>query len=327
VLSIKRNVELESRLIADLLDLTRIARGKFQMESEAVDAHLLIRSAVDICQREAPVRLKLELNANRQIVRGDSTRLQQVWWNLINNAIRHGGPDSEVIVRTTNTADQMLRVQVIDNGAGIDPAVLPKLFTAFEQGEVRTKRQFAGLGLGLAICKKLVEAHGGTITATSEGRGKGATFTVDLPTLHAPANDWPPRPSESPSNNAVRPLRILLIEDNEPTADIMTRLLERLGHRVISSPTMTGGIAAAGQDKFDLLLSDLGLPDGSGIELLRELRGQFEGRAIALTGYGMEEDVRRCREAGFTAHLTKPIDLNTLEETIREVQEKMEQKS
>jgi two-component system CheB/CheR fusion protein len=187
VATIKRNVELESRLISDLLDLTRIAQGKLKMESEVVDAHLLVRSAIDICQREDSVRLAVDLLATGHHVLGDGTRLQQVWWNLVNNAIRHGGRGVGVTVRTSDGPGGRLRVEVTDDGDGIDPAVLPKLFTAFEQGEARSKRQFAGLGLGLAICRKLVEAHGGTITATSDGRGKGATFTVELPTV-APAS-------------------------------------------------------------------------------------------------------------------------------------------
>ncbi|MDB5296063.1 MAG: sensor hybrid histidine kinase, partial [Phycisphaerales bacterium] len=181
VATIKRNVELESRLISDLLDLTRIAQGKLKLESEVVDAHLLVRSAVDICQREDSPRLHVDLRATRHHVAGDPTRLQQVWWNLVNNAVRHGGPGAGVTVRTRDAAGGRLRVEVADDGEGIDPAVLPKLFTAFEQGEVRSKRQFAGLGLGLAICKKLVEAHGGTIAAASAGRGRGATFAVELP--------------------------------------------------------------------------------------------------------------------------------------------------
>jgi CheY-like chemotaxis protein len=215
-------------------------------------------------------------------------------------------------------------VEVSDDGEGIDPAVLSKLFTAFEQGEVRSRRQFAGLGLGLAICKKLIEAQGGTIAASSEGRGKGATFAVELPAVRGPAPVRGPRVREA-APGAVRPLRVLLVEDNEPTLRVMTRLLERLGHQVTAAPTMAGGLAAARRQAFDLLLSDLGLPDGSGLDLMRELRRQFDGRAVALTGYGMEEDVQRSRDAGFAAHLTKPIDIETLEDTVRKVMQRAEE--
>jgi two-component system CheB/CheR fusion protein len=320
VATIRRNVELESRLISDLLDLTRIARGKLQLVMEVVDAHLLIRSAIDICLREDSVPLETKLEAAHYHVRADGTRLQQIIWNQINNAIRHGGPGVQVVVRTSNTTDGRLRIEVIDNGEGIDPAVLPKLFTAFEQGEVRTKRQFAGLGLGLAISEKLVEAHGGTIAAYSEGRGKGATFVIELPTVHVPARS----PDEAggaatAASQPIRSLKVLLVEDNEPTLRVLTKLLERLGHRVTMASSVADGIAASSRGEYDVLLSDLGLPDGSGLDLMRRLSNRFTGKAIALTGYGMENDIRACLEAGFTEHLTKPVNMETLLDALRRV--------
>ena len=320
VAAIRRNVELESRLISDLLDLTRITRGKLQLEQQEVDLHLVIRSAIDICQREASARLTADLKANRHTVMGDSTRLQQVFWNLINNAIKFTPDDGMIIVRSSNSDDGRIRVEVVDTGAGIDPAVLPKLFNAFEQGEVRAARQQAGLGLGLAISRKLAEAHAGTIVAASRGRGHGATFTVDLPIVKQRFRATHAAPQHAaPAPMAARPMHVLLVEDHEPTLRVMERLLRQIGHRVTGVTSVASATAAAAEDGFDLIISDLGLPDGSGLDVMRRLREKYTGRAIALTGYGMESDIEASRDAGFAEHLTKPVDLAALDAAIRRV--------
>ena len=321
VAAIRRNVELESRLISDLLDLTRVAKGKLQLEQQDVDLHLIVRSAVNICQREASANLLVDLAADRHTVRGDGTRLQQVFWNLINNAIKFTPQGGTITIRTHNVGDDRVRVEVTDTGVGIDPAVLPRLFNAFEQGEVRASRLQAGLGLGLAISKKLAEAHGGTISATSRGRGLGSTFTVDLPVLplatHAAAAA--PQAGPAPLPAIARPLTVLLVEDHEPTLRVMERLLRTIGHRVQAATTVTAALSAAESDGYDLIISDLGLPDGSGLDLMRALSDRYAGRAIALTGYGMESDVAASRAAGFAAHLTKPVDFAALDAAIRQV--------
>jgi len=317
VTTIRRNVELESRLISDLLDLTRITKGKLQLDTQDVDLHLILRSAIDICQREASAKMVVDLRATRHLVRGDSTRLQQIFWNLINNAQKFTGPDGTVTVRSSDAADGRVRVEVIDTGAGIDPAVLPRLFNAFEQGEVRADRQQAGLGLGLAISKRLTEAHGGTIAASSAGRGRGATFNVELPAVVKFVPEFKPAPGARPLARAVEPLNVLIVEDHEPTLRVMVRLLKQLGHRVTGASTVAAATAAARQDGFDLIISDLGLPDGSGLDVMRQLKAQYAGRAIALTGYGMDSDIAASREAGFAEHLTKPVDVQALESAIR----------
>lgn len=316
IATIRRNVELESQLISDLLDLTRITRNKLQLDQQDVDLHLILRSAIDICQREASARLIVELNAKQNTVRGDSTRLQQIFWNLINNAEKFTPPEGTVTVRTSDLPNQRVRVEVTDTGAGIDPAVLPRLFTAFEQGEIRSQRQQAGLGLGLAISKRLAEAHGGTIAVQSGGRGMGATFTVELPTIaRAPISTTPPR-SSAEGATTTRQLAVLLVEDHESTLAALTRLLKHLGHRVTGASTAAAAVSATKQDTFDLIISDLGLPDGSGLDVMRAIRGKFAGRAIALTGYGMEADIAASQDAGFDEHLTKPVDLEQLQQTI-----------
>jgi len=319
VATIRRNVELESRLISDLLDLTRIERGKLQLDERDVDLHLVVRAAADICQREASAQLTLELGAASHTVRGDGTRLQQVFWNLINNAIKFTPRHGTITVRSANTDDGRVRVEVSDTGAGIDPDVLPRLFNAFEQGEGRAARQQAGLGLGLAISKKLAEAHGGTISVASEGRGRGATFAVELPVVgrFVRATSPPERPPLVRS--AAQPLKVLLVEDHEPTLRVLERLLRQIGHRVTGVTSVASATAAARQGEFDLIISDLGLPDGSGLDVMRQNRERFAGRAIALTGYGMESDIAASAAAGFAEHLTKPVDLTALDVAIRRV--------
>jgi PAS domain S-box-containing protein len=320
IATIRRNVELESRLIGDLLDLTRISKGKLQLEFQDVELHPIIRSAIEICQREASAKLVLDLSAKRHTVRGDRTRLQQIFWNLVNNALKFTPPGGTITVRTMNLPGGQLRIEVSDTGAGIDPAVLPKLFNAFEQGDVRVQRQQAGLGLGLAISRKLAEAHGGAITARSDGRGCGATFAVDLPLVICAAPPEVPLPlPAAPALGLEKKLAVLLIEDHEPTLRVMTRLLSSLGHRVTGASSVATATAAARSGNFDVIISDLGLPDGSGLDLMREVRAMYEGRAIALTGYGMESDVAASRAAGFAEHLTKPVDLEKLSAAINRV--------
>lgn len=315
VATIRRNVELESRLISDLLDLTRITTGKMQLELQTVDLDQIVLSALSICQRESPARVEIDLVAPHHHVRGDSTRLQQIFWNLINNAFKFTPADRLITIRSSNPTPDTVRVDVIDDGVGIDPPILPRLFNAFEQGEVRTRRQQAGLGLGLAISRKLAEAQGGTIGATSEGRGRGSVFTVEFPTVSAQAPDASgDHPTELPK--APAPLRLLVIEDHEPTLKVMTRLLRGIGYDVTEATSVASAIAATQRERFDLLISDLGLPDGSGLDVMRQLREEYAGRAIALTGYGMESDIAASRSAGFTQHLTKPVDLDHLQRAI-----------
>ncbi|HMB95640.1 MAG TPA: PAS domain S-box protein [Tepidisphaeraceae bacterium] len=318
VATIRRNVELESRLISDLLDLTRIAKGKLQLDLMQTDLHLVVRCAIEICQREASARLMVDLKARNHIVRGDSTRLQQIFWNLINNAHKFTGPEGTITVRSIDLQDGMIRVEISDTGVGIAPEVLPRLFNAFEQGEVRVSRKQAGLGLGLAISKKLVEAHQGQINVRSEGRGFGATFIVDLPTEEVFVSAISTK-APTPVDATATALNVLLVEDHEPTLKIMSKLLSKLGHRVTGVSSVASALAAAKQQRYDLLLSDLGLPDGSGLDLMKQVKAQYAGKSIALTGYGMEQDINDCRQAGFAAHLTKPIDMQRLQATIRQV--------
>lgn len=314
---IRRNVELEARLIDDLLDLTRISKGKVQLSLEPVDAHVLLRSALDICQSEiASKRLTLttDLSASKVDLVADPARLQQIFWNLIKNAVKFTPESGHLTISTMNDEDGLLRVRVSDSGVGIDAESLPKIFKAFEQGE-RTK--MGGLGLGLAITKALVETHGGRITAESAGRGKGATFTACFPLAEGASSQV--SKAVPLSDNNRKSMRILLVEDHEDTNRSLTNLLRRRGYHVQSANSISSALECAAEESFDLLVSDIGLPDGTGIDLMARLNTDRSMVGIALTGFGMEEDIRRSREVGFREHLVKPVDLNKLDAVIQKV--------
>jgi PAS domain S-box-containing protein len=310
---IRRQIELEARLIDDLLDLTRITRGKLELNLEQVDLHETIRQALETCcKNEAAakgLKVELSLEAIRHHVRGDAARLQQVFWNLIANAVKFTPADGSIFLRSVNDGGK-LRVDVLDSGIGIEPDVLPRIFNAFEQGEKTVTRQFGGLGLGLAICRAIVELHGGTITARSQGAGKGSAFSVELaPTQEAePVETHPEHPAVGNGNAR----RVLLVEDHEDTARIMARLLSGKGYHVTGAPTAAAALERAAQESFDIVVSDLGLPDRDGLDLIRDLKRLAPVPAIALSGFGMEEDIAKSKAAGFAEHLTKPINFQAL---------------
>ncbi|MDR3635323.1 MAG: PAS domain S-box protein [Isosphaeraceae bacterium] len=324
----RRSIEMEARLIDDLLDVTRISQGKLRLNRHVVDAHALVRQAVAICRDEIGdhrLRLELDLAAAGHQVEADPARLQQIFWNLIKNAVKFTPPGGLLAIRSWNESQagdggrERLLVAVRDSGIGIAPEVLPKIFDAFEQGEASVTRQFGGLGLGLAVSRSLAEAHGGRLTAASAGRDQGATFTLELTTVPAPAAELDGVPCAPPSATEAVPLRILLAEDNEESLRVLARLLRRRGYAVATADSVASALAEAERAPFDLLVSDIGLPDGSGLDLIRTLRARGPVPGIALSGFGMEDDLRRSLDAGFLAHLTKPIDFGTLETTIRQV--------
>ena len=313
---IRRNVELEARLIDDLLDLTRIDRGKVQLNFEVVDAHTLLQNALEICQAEIDrkhLSRSLNLGARKVYLRADPARLQQIFWNLINNAVKFTPSDGQISISTSNTSKGELRVEIADTGLGIESESLPKIFDAFEQGG---RTQLGGLGLGLAISKALVEAHKGAINAQSAGRNKGSTFTLVFPTSERAAAQI--APAVSPKLPEHQAMRILLVEDHEDTNRSLTNLLRRRGYQVQSALTFQSALDLSAKVQFDVLISDLALPDGSGIDLVQKLQSARPIIGIALTGFGMEDDIRKGREAGFHYHLVKPIDLNRLDLLIQE---------
>ena len=313
---IRRNVELEARLIDDLLDLTRIDRGKVQLNFEVVDAHNLLQNALEICQPEIDrkhLTCSVNLSARKVHLRADPARLQQIFWNLINNAVKFTPSEGQIFISTSNESQGHLDVGIADSGLGIEPESLPKIFDAFEQGG---RTQLGGLGLGLAISKALVEAHNGTITAQSAGRNKGSRFTLVFPTCETAAAQV--APAVSPRKQERQSMRILLVEDHEDTNRSLTNLLRRRGYQVQSALDFQSALDLSSKVQFDVLISDLALPDGSGIDLVQKLQSTRPVIGIALTGFGMEDDIRKGREAGFHYHLVKPIDLNRLDLLIQE---------
>jgi len=324
---IRRNVNLQAKLIDDLLDVMRIVRGRMRMDREVADCHRLVEEAVEVCRGEARdkgLRLEVDLAAGRRHCNADPARLKQVFWNLIKNAVKYTPEGGTVIIRTHDRGDGdgALVVEVSDTGVGIEPEVLPRIFDPFQQGETTVIRRFGGLGLGLAICKGIVEAHGGVLSAGSPGPGRGATFRVELEALPDPeaAAERPAAGRGDPVPRDAGPLRILVVEDEPATLRLMARLLRSLGHEVLEAGTLAGALEVARSERFDLIVSDIGLPDGSGLDLMRRVtaeRGALP--SIALTGFGTEEDIRRSREVGFSAHMTKPIDFSRLEAVIRQV--------
>jgi len=313
---IRRNVELEARLIDDLLDLTRIDQGKVQLNFEVVDAHILLQNALEICQAEIDrkhLTISVNLAAHKMHMRADPARLQQIFWNLINNAVKFTPSNGQITIAASNDAAGQLRVEIADTGLGIEHETLPKIFDAFEQGG---RTQLGGLGLGLAISKTLVEAHKGSITAQSAGRNKGSTFTLVFPTCEK--TETQTAPDVSPRLSQRQPMRLLLVEDHEDTNRSLTNLLRRRGYHVKSALNLESALKLSDAEQFDVLISDLALPDGSGIELMRKLSSNQTLLGIALTGFGMEQDIRKSKEAGFQHHLVKPIDLNKLDALIQQ---------
>jgi PAS domain S-box-containing protein len=332
----RRNVALEARLIDDLLDVTRIAHGKLVLDREPIDPRAAARQALEICRAEAQARgieLAEDLGdpdgdcAGPIFVEADPARLQQIAWNLIKNAIKFTPPGGRVVVRCRVAAPEhgdggggapppRWVLEVRDTGIGIAPEALERIFVPMEQGDPAVTRQFGGLGLGLAISRSLAETHGGSLRASSPGRGRGATFTLELPTCPPPAS---PAGALDGRGEAEPPagLRILLVEDNADTLAILARLLRARGHEVLDAGNLADATALASGRDLDLIITDLGLPDGSGLDLMRTLAPAAGARGIALSGFGTEHDLRQTEQAGFAAHLTKPIDFPRLEAAIR----------
>jgi signal transduction histidine kinase len=320
---IRRNVELEARLIDDLLDVTRIAKGKLQLAFEVTSIHETLQRAYEICFediRQKNLQFEFRLHASHNYVNGDPARLQQVFWNLIKNGVKFTPSGGRIIVQTSNPDPDHIEIRTIDSGIGIEQSKIEKIFNAFEQGQTSITRRFGGLGLGLAISKAMVRAHGGIIKVESDGLGQGAVFSVILNTVPAPV-ETPSTKAPVPAPNDRIPLEgrghLLVVDDHHDTCIGMKMLLERRGYRITLAHTAGQAIEQAQQQEFDLLISDIGLPDRSGYDLMRELRAKKSMRGIALSGYGMENDITKARAAGFSEHLTKPINFDRLDEAIR----------
>lgn len=294
------------------------------------DAITNVRAELD----EKAIALKLELADTPVTVTIDPVRLQQVFWNLLKNAVKFTPKNGTITVSSkVDETTRTVGISIADTGIGLNPDELARIFDAFAQGDHATKNgshRFGGLGLGLAISRSLVEHQHGTLTAKSEGAGRGATFTVELPlATNQPATDG--QTATDAAEKKASPLiageanarpdrrKVMLVEDHEPTQKTLALLLQRRKYQVSTASSLAGARLLLRDQKFDFLISDIGLPDGLGFELLQEMKLDSDVQGIALTGYGMEEDIERSRDAGFSIHLTKPVGVESLDKALAEL--------
>jgi signal transduction histidine kinase/PAS domain-containing protein len=335
--TIERNAKLQSELIEDLLDVSRILQGKLNLKVGEVDPNSIVRAAIETVRLAAEAKsisIETNLASNVGNVLGDSTRLQQVVWNLLSNAVKFTPPGGRVEVKLervslTDEVDSssisarsktLTQIVIRDNGKGIATDFLPHVFDYFRQEDGTTTRRFGGLGLGLAIVRHLVELHGGTIAVESEGEGQGATFTIGLPSIPERTKVEPDRASD-PSSHDLRDVRVLVIDDEVDSRDFIAFVLELAGANVTTAATAGEGFLAVKKSSFDVLLSDIGMPDLDGYMLMRQIRSLSpkqggEIKAIALTAYAGDLDRQQALQAGFQEHLSKPIKPDTLVKAI-----------
>jgi CheY-like chemotaxis protein/two-component sensor histidine kinase len=324
--SIERNARAQVRLIEDILDGSRIITGNLYLEIRPLDLTALVQAALDAVRPAADAKriaLTVRIDPAASRVVGDPDRLQQVVWNLANNAIKFTPKDGEVDVSLRREGTDV-ELSVRDTGEGIAGDFLPHVFERFRQAEGSTTRRHGGLGLGLALVRHLVEAHGGTVHAASDGPGLGATFIVRLPVqaVYAePAGVIPAgRARERPSlTGAIRldGVSVLVVDDEADARDLIATVLRSNGAEVVTAATGAEAVALATSRTFTVMVSDIGMPQSDGYELIARIRGAAGGQgarlpAIALTAYSREEDRRRALEAGFQDHVAKPVDPETL---------------
>ena len=323
---IRRNIELEARLIDDILDLTAIAKGKINLDVGTVDIHASVRGALEIFKTDVAhkkLRIHTNLAAPQHFAHADDSRLMQVFWNVIKNAIKFTPEGGAIHIESANEGGKVV-VRVSDNGIGIEPGVLPRIFDSFEQGVRRVQAGHGGLGLGLAISRAIVDAHHGQMEASSPGRNRGTVVTISLATFatlstaEREGKRESRAPTSAPDSQKTR-LRILLVDDHTDTVITLGALLRNLGYEVACAETVKQALQLAKDSKFDLLVSDIGLPDGSGHDLMRQIRARQSIAGIALSGFGMEDDLEKSRAVGFTDHLIKPINVDRLQATLREI--------
>jgi CheY-like chemotaxis protein len=301
-----------------------------------LDAHAVLKDSISTVQPELQgksLEFELKLDAPRHTLFGDVVRLQQVFWNVLKNAVKFTRDNGKIVVSTAlSLRTNRLEIRVRDTGIGLTTAELGRVFEAFSQGEhagVGGSHRFGGLGLGLAITRSIVEMHGGDIRAESPGRDHGATFIIELPLMsvttpqdQAPKNEQTGAATSASASEASPAKRgkLLVIEDHTPTRSTLKALLERRNFVVFTAGSAVEARELARQQSFDLIISDIGLPDADGCTLMKEFRvANPTLPGIALSGYGMDEDLARTREAGFVDHLTKPVNVGALERAIEKI--------
>jgi PAS domain S-box-containing protein len=326
--TIDRNVRVQTQIVSDLLDMSRIISGKIHLEVQPLQIHEVVKSAVESVRQSAEakrIRLRSILDSSVGIVRGDSNRLQQVLWNLLTNAIKFTPSDGRIHV-VLERVNSHVEILVEDTGIGISPEFLPYVFDRFRQADPSTTRRYGGLGLGLSIVRNLVELHGGSVRVKSPGENQGSTFIVALPISHVrnegraggrEGTVQAPEPLESIELPNLGSARILIVDDEADGRAIIARILEGQGASVVTAATPFEALDALRASRFDILLSDIGMPEMDGYELIRQARRLDPSRAgpipaIAITAYARPEDRQRSLLAGFNLHLSKPLEAREL---------------
>ena len=327
--AIERNARAQARLIEDLLEISRIVSGKLSLQVKTVDLADIIDAAVEVVRPAAAAKqiaLTTEMAVRPAMTSGDPDRLQQIVWNLISNAVKFTPPGGAARIRLTRSNGY--RIVVTDTGEGIDPRFLPHVFDAFRQADGTTTREHGGLGLGLAIARELVELHGGTIKARSDGAGRGSTFQVDLPSMvsESPAPGGAPASAagrEAPAfdRNLLRGLRILVVDDEADARDLIEMALAQYGAVVTTADSAAAALAEIDRRVPDVLLSDVGMPREDGYDLIRRLRSRPLERgggipAIAVTAYASAKDRESALASGYEAHVAKPFEPEVLAQTV-----------
>lgn len=313
--AVKRNAVAQSKLIRDLLDLSRLRSGKLELNRETVSPVVSIHNAIETVRLEAAdknIQIDVEAPEDAVFVKADPVRLEQVIWNLLNNAVKFTPRDGRIVVRLTIEIDRIV-LTVKDNGQGIDSSFLPHIFEIFRQADSAANRSQSGMGIGLAVVQQLVELHGGAVSAHSEGVGQGASFTIRLP--RSDENKSHSKPALELGLDSLDGMSVLVVDDSEDTAEMVRHLLEMGGATVTAVNSGFQALHVAREKQFDVVLSDISMPGMDGFEFVNRLHalpGYHDLPAIALTGFGRPEDVQRAHAEGFQAHLTKPFDIGAL---------------
>ena len=325
--AIERNARLQSQLVDDLLDLSRITMGKIKLLRAAVDLNEIVSRALETVHSRVSaqnLRLKIELNPDPLMVYGDATRLEQIIWNLLSNAVKFTPVGGQIEIRSRRSGNNC-ELSVTDSGIGIDPAVLPKLFEPFKQADSSITRRHGGLGIGLAIARSLVEMHGGVIDAQSSGQGSGACFSIRLPIYIAGHHRLLKSLTKSQSVSLTG-VKALILEDSFDTRELLGVILEANGCLVSLAESVAEAMQKVCTFEPDIIISDIGLPDEDGYGFIRQLRktiGFEHTPVIALTGYAMDTDRQKAFASGFDQHLSKPVDPVALINTIQELRSRM----
>ena len=311
--TIERNAQQQAQLIDDLLDVSRILRNKLTLTIAPVDLVMTVINALEtlrLAVEAKSIRVRSSLSSEVGLVMGDAGRLQQIVWNLLSNAVKFTPEGGEIEVRLDRVGASA-QLQVIDTGKGIHPNFIPHLFEAFRQEDNSTTRKFGGLGLGLSIVQQLVELHGGAVTAESLGEGQGATFTVSLPIVLGEAIQSVPVEIE-PQLIDLAGVRVLVVDDVEDSREFVAFVLEQAGAIVTAVESAQAALKQLSQVSLDVIVSDVGMPEFNGYELIQQIRRNSSGfqaiPAIALTAYATESDQQQALESGFQCHLAKPIE-------------------